>query len=157
MPHGSVNIYELRRLFKNENAAGFPSRERLGVSFFFPGVIVRWLKRESTMKQLLFCILDNNQKAETLLRTLSQEGYNGTVMNTIGMHHVLPDVHGHGAAISLASMVDDYPQGNLTLFIIIDEKDLEQLKERIRALTGSFKDIPGGMFVLPLSSVEGIF
>ena len=54
-------------------------------------------------------------------------------------------------------MVDDYPQGNLTLFIIIDEKDLGKLKERIRALTGSFKDIPGGMFVLPLSSVEGIF
>ncbi len=109
------------------------------------------------MKQLLFCILDNNQKAETLLRTLSQEGYNGTVMNTTGMHHVLPDVHGHGTAISLASMVDDYPQGNLTLFIIIDEENLDKLKDRIRVLTGAFKDIPGGMFVLPLSSVEGIF
>lgn len=109
------------------------------------------------MKQLLFCILDNNHKVETLLRTLSKEGYNGTVMNTIGMHHVLPDVHGHGAAISLSSMVDDLPEGNITLFIIIDEDKIDTLKERIRVLTNHFQDIPGGMFVLPLTSVEGNF
>lgn len=109
------------------------------------------------MKQLLFCILDNNDKAEKFLRTLSQDGYNGTVINTTGMHHVLPDVHGHGTAISLASMVDDLPEGNLTLFIVIDETDLEKLKERIRELTNHFEDIPGGMFVLPVSFVEGNF
>ena len=109
------------------------------------------------MKKLLFCILDNNDKAEKFLRTLSQDGYNGTVINTTGMHHVLPDVHGHGTAISLASMVDDLPEGNLTLFIVIDETDLEKLKERIRELTNHFEDIPGGMFVLPVSFVEGNF
>ncbi|MGM9813670.1 MAG: hypothetical protein ACI32C_02000 [Candidatus Enteromonas sp.] len=107
------------------------------------------------MKQLLFCILDNNPKAAHLLRSLSKDGYNGTVMNTVGMHHVLPDIHGHGTAISLSSMVDDLPEGNITLFIIIDEDKLGGLKERIRELTNHFEDIPGGMFVLPLSSVEG--
>lgn len=108
------------------------------------------------MKKLLFCILDSTPKSQELLRTLSKEGYNGTVMNTVGMHHVLPKLNG-GAAISLSTMVEDEPRGNLTLFIIIEEDEMPKLKERIRELTNNFEDIKGGMFGLPLESFEGTF
>ena len=54
-------------------------------------------------------------------------------------------------------IVDDLPQGNLTLFIIIEEEKLEALKNEIRSSTDNFHQIKGGMFVLPLASVEGTF
>jgi uncharacterized protein YaaQ len=110
------------------------------------------------MKVMLFAILDHVGATEELLRDLSKEGYNGTVIDTVGMHHVLPKFTEKGsAAVSLANLVDDLPKGNLTLFIIIEEEKLETLKNKIREATGNFSDVKGGMFVLPLVSVEGTF
>ena len=108
------------------------------------------------MKTLLFAILDNVPATEDLLRLLSQEGYNGTVIPTSGLHHVLPKFDDStSGAISLSSMVDDLPSGNITLFVVIDDNKVEALKETIRKATGNFKSIKGGMFILPVASVEG--
>ena len=108
------------------------------------------------MKKLLFAILDHVPATEELLRRLSEKGYNGTVIPTSGLHHILPkfddDMSG---AIPLAAMVDDLPSGNLTLFITIDEDKLDDLKKMIREATYSFKSIKGGMFVLQSTDNEG--
>ncbi len=110
------------------------------------------------MKVLLFAILDHQEETEKLLHQLSKDGYNGTVIPTSGLHHVLPSFSDNQTgAISLSCMVDDLPSGNITLFIVIDENKVEALKEKIRKATSSFKQIKGGMFVLPLTSVEGTF
>ncbi len=109
------------------------------------------------MKVLLFVILDHNPITEDLLRKLSKEGYNGTVLPCSGMHHVLPKFHGGGAAVSLSEIDDDLPSGNFTLFIIIEEEQADGLKKEIREATENFTKAKGGMFVLPLSSVEGSF
>lgn len=110
------------------------------------------------MKVMLFAILDHVPATEELLRRLSKEGYNGTVIDTVGMHHVLPKFTDSGStAVSLANLVDDLPKGNLTIFIVIDEEKLNGLKEEIRDATGNFTEVKGGMFVLPLASVEGTF
>ncbi len=110
------------------------------------------------MKVMLFAILDHVPATEELLRDLSKNGYNGTVIDTVGMHHVLPKFSdSKSMAVSLSNLVDDLPKGNLTIFIIIEEEKLEGLKERIRRFTNNFEDVKGGMFVLPLVSVEGTF
>ena len=109
------------------------------------------------MKVLLFVILDHNPLTEQLLRKLSKEGYNGTVLPCAGMHHILPHFSDGGAAISLSELADDLPSGNFTLFIIIDEEKLETLKAEIRDATESFTKAKGGMFALPLATVEGSF
>ena len=54
-------------------------------------------------------------------------------------------------------LTDDLPSGNLTLFIVIEEEKLEALKQEIREATENWTKIKGGMFVLPLTSVEGTF
>ena len=51
------------------------------------------------MKVLLFAILDHVPASEQLIRSLSKEGYNGTVIPTEGMHHVFPEFHEIGAGI----------------------------------------------------------
>ena len=110
------------------------------------------------MKVLLFAILDHVDETEILLHKLSSEGYNGTVIPTSGLHHVLPKFEDtQSGAISLASMVDDLPSGNLTLFIVIEQEKAETLKEEIRNATSNFKKVKGGMFILPLNEVEGSF
>ena len=109
------------------------------------------------MKVMLYAVLDHVAETEQLLRNLSSKGYNGTVIPTTGLHHVLPKYDGQSAAISLSSMVDDLPEGNITLFIVIDEEKVEALKAEIRTATHNFTYVKGGMFVLPLISWEGSF
>ncbi len=110
------------------------------------------------MKVLLFAILDHVPASEQLLRSLSKEGYNGTVIPTEGMHHVFPQFSDSKTkAVSLAALTDDVPSGNFTLFIVIEDSQLEHLQEEIRSATANFQKIKGGMFVLPVSSVEGFF
>lgn len=110
------------------------------------------------MKVLLFAILDHVPASEQLIRSLSKEGYNGTVIPTEGMHHVFPEFHdGTSKAVSLAALTEDLPSGNLTLFIVIEEEKLEAVQKEIRDATSSFTKVKGGMFVLPLTSVEGFF
>ena len=109
------------------------------------------------MKTLLYAILDKTPDTEELLRALSKEGYNGTVIDTMGLKHVLPKLKGKGALVSLSEMVDDAPKGNIALFVIIEEERLEDLKSHIREATQGFTKVKGGMFVLPLLSVEGNF
>ena len=109
------------------------------------------------MKVMLYCVLDHVAETEQLLRDLSEKGYNGTVIPTTGLHHVLPKFDDGSAAISLASMVDDLPQGNITLFIVIDEEKVDDLKKVIVEATHDFTYIKGGCFVLPILSWEGSF
>lgn len=110
------------------------------------------------MKVLLFAILDHVPASEQLIRLLSKDGYNGTVIPTEGMHHVFPEFHdGKSKAISLAALADDIPDGNFTLFIAIEEDKLPSLQKKIREGTSNFTKVKGGMFVLPATSVEGFF
>ena len=109
------------------------------------------------MKVMLYAVLDHVAETEQLLRTLSIKGYNGTVIPTSGLHHVLPKFKDQSAAISLAMMVDDLPEGNITLFIVIDEEKVDDLKQEIRMATHNFTYVKGGMVVLPLLSYEGSF
>ena len=110
------------------------------------------------MQVLLFAILDHVPASEQLIRVLSKDGYNGTVIPTEGMHHVFPEFNdGKSKAISLAALTDDIPSGNFTLFIAIEEDKLPSLQDKIREATSNFTKVKGGMFVLPVSSVEGFF
>ena len=109
------------------------------------------------MKVMLYVVLDHVAETEQLLRTLSKKGYNGTVIPTTGLHHVLPKFSDGSTAISLATMVDDLPEGNITLFMIIDDDKVDALKDEIRKATHDFTYVAGGMFVLPLISWEGSF
>ncbi|MBQ2069795.1 MAG: hypothetical protein II467_02565 [Bacilli bacterium] len=109
------------------------------------------------MKVMLFAILDHTEATEELLRRLSKEGYNGTVVSSAGMHHVLPKLSGESVSVSLSMIADDLPSGNLTLYIVIEEEKLDALKKEIRDATENWTKVKGGMFVLPLLSVEGTF
>lgn len=123
-----------------------------------PWYIVGRPKQGVIMKVLLFAILDHVPASEQLLHSLSKEGYNGTVMPTEGMHHVFPQFgDSKTKAVSLAALTDDIPNGNFTLFIVLDDTRLESLQKEIRSATEDFRKIKGGMFVLPVSSVEGFY
>ncbi|GEM_PF-1185956 len=107
------------------------------------------------MKSLVIAILEHVPATEKLIRSLSKEGYNGTVINAAGLHHVLPKFSDQSAAVSLATMVEDVPSGNITFFVVVDEDKKDALKAEIRNATDGFKSIKGGMLVYPVADAEG--
>ena len=122
------------------------------------GILSPGPSRGNQMKVLLFAILDHVTATEQLIRSLSKEGYNGTVIPTEGMHHVFPQFYdSKSTAVSLAALTDDLPSGNFTLFIVLEEEELAKVQNEIRSATLNFQKIRGGMFVLPVTSVEGFF
>lgn len=110
------------------------------------------------MKHLLFAVLENTQDTHDLIHTLSKLGYNGTVMSTKSLKHVLEDVDEDlPSFISLSHIHSNNLTVNTTIYFILEDKELEEVKDKIREFTKGFKSTKGGMFALPLESYEGSF
>ncbi|MCI1244635.1 MAG: hypothetical protein LKK13_00905 [Bacilli bacterium] len=108
------------------------------------------------MKVLLFAVLESGHDTEKLLSALSHDGYNGTVIATTSLKHVLMSPHEEEPAfISLSNLADNTFEGNTTLYILVDEEKLPKLQEDIRTYSGNFTKIKGGMFTLPVETFEG--
>jgi hypothetical protein len=110
------------------------------------------------MKVLLFAVLENGDQTEKLLTVLSRDGYNGTVIPTSSLKHVLMGRHEEEPAfLSLSALADNTFEGNTTLYIVVDQEKLEKLQNDIRKYTDRFKKVKGGMFVVPVETFEGSF
>lgn len=110
------------------------------------------------MKHLLFAILENTKETHDLIHELSKLGYNGTVMATKSLKHVLQDENEDlPSFISLSHLQSNNLQANTTIYFILDDEALEEVKSKIREFTKEFKATKGGMFAIPLESYEGSF
>jgi hypothetical protein len=112
------------------------------------------------MKVLLFAVLERGRLTDALYSAIIADGYNGTMIKTQSLKHVLQNENFEkAAALSLSEIAENThePGQNSTMFIIVDETKLPRLQEDIRKHTDNFKKIHGAMFVVPLSSFEGSF
>ena len=113
-----------------------------------------------TMKVLLFAILERGRETDALYSAIIADGYNGTMIKTQSLKHVLQNEDlEKAAALSLSEIAEDThePGQNSTMFIIVEEAKLARLQKDIREHTGNFKKIHGAMFVVPITSFEGSF
>ena len=110
------------------------------------------------MKHLLFTVLENNRETHDLIRELSKKGYNGTVLSSTSLKHVLEDEHEDTLSfISLSHIHENRFVQNTTIYFILEEKELEEVQTLIREFTKNFTLVKGGMFVAPIDSYEGSF
>ncbi|OPZ37507.1 MAG: hypothetical protein BWY98_00096 [Tenericutes bacterium ADurb.BinA155] len=109
------------------------------------------------MKVMLYALLDNGAGTETLLRDLSEKGFNGTVLPASSVHHVLHHGNPGTAVFSLADYAEDVKGPSLMAIFVLDKKKLPELQGVIRAYTENFKKIHGGMFVVAIDEMEGSF
>lgn len=110
------------------------------------------------MKHLLFTTLENTKETSDLIHRLSELGYNGTVLSSTSLKHILQDENEDVPSFfSLAHYHENKFVQNTTIYFILDDKELEEVKKEIKTATNCFTTTKGGMFALPLESYEGSF
>ena len=110
------------------------------------------------MKHLLFTTLENTKETHDLIQHLSKIGFNGTVLSSTSLKHVLQDEEEDVPSFfSLAHVHESKFVKNTTVYFILDDEDLEVVKAEIRTATKDFTVTKGAMFTAPLDSYEGSF
>ena len=110
------------------------------------------------MKYLLFVVLENTNQTSDLIKELSLKGINGTVMASTSLKHVFEDEREDTLQFVSLSHLDQHKlTQNTTIYFILDEKNIEDVKQIVREKTDNFTNTKGGMFVTPLESFEGSF
>lgn len=112
------------------------------------------------MKVLLFAVLERGQATDQLYSAIINDGYNGTMIKTQSLKHILKGTDlEKAAAISLSEIAEETHEAgqNSTMFVIVDEEKLPRLQKDIREYTEHFAKIHGAMFVVPIDSFEGSF
>lgn len=110
------------------------------------------------MKQLLFVILQNTDAAHHLFRKLHKQGFNGTTASTSSISRtLLEDPEFEPIIGNLRQVISAGFENNVSLYIILDETRVEEVKNLIRTETKNFTTTHGGIAVIPLISFEGSF
>ena len=110
------------------------------------------------MKHLLFTTLENTKETHDLIHHLSLLGYNGTVLSSTSLKHILQDENEDVPSfISLAHFHENKFVQNTTIYFILDDNELEEVENEIRNATHGFTTTKGGMFKTALESYEGSF
>lgn len=110
------------------------------------------------MKHLLFTTLENTKETHDLIHHLSKLGYNGTVLSSSSLKHILMDEEEDVPSFfSLAHVHENKFVQNTTIYFILEEDELEEVKNEIRKATNNFTTTKGGMFATKLDSFEGSF
>ena len=109
---------------------------------------------------MLFAVLERGRETDALYATLIADGYNGTLIKTQSLKHVLQNEDlAKAAALSLSDIAENThePGQNSTMFVIVEQEKLPRLQDDIRRLSGNFQKIHGAMFVVPIQDFEGSF
>ena len=110
------------------------------------------------MKHLLFTTLENTKETHDLIHKLSELGYNGTVLSSSSLKHILHDEDEDVPSFfSLAHLHENNFVKNTTIYFILDDDELEEVKSEIKKATKNFTSTKGGMFAAKLESYEGSF
>ena len=110
------------------------------------------------MKHLLFTTLENTKETHDLIHHLSMIGYNGTVLSSSSLKHILHDENEDVPSFfSLAHVHENKFVQNTTIYFILEDDELEEVKSEIRKATKEFTNTKGGMFSVALDSYEGSF
>lgn len=110
------------------------------------------------MKHLLFVVLENKKETNDLIHTLSKNGFNGTVLSSTSLKHVIHDEEEDTPSFfSLAHLSENRFVHNTTIYFILESKELDDVQKLVREYTENFNKIKGGMFATPVESYEGSF
>ena len=110
------------------------------------------------MKHLLFVVLDNKKETHDLIHKLSELGFNGTVLSSTSLKHVIHDEEEDTPSFfSLAHLSENKFVHNTTIYFILEDNELKEVQETIRDFTKNFSIVKGGMFATPIESYEGSF
>lgn len=110
------------------------------------------------MKMLLL-VLNQVELQEPLLEALMEGGvHGGTILTSTGMARLLSENEDFPMFGTLRGWLDPQRKESKTIFIALQDEEVERVKEIIRSVLGDFsKPDTAVLFTLPLLDAEGIW
>lgn len=107
--------------------------------------------------EVLFIVLNHEAHFDELLRVFSAEGIRGgTILESQGLAATLAE-HSEMGYDFFRNMLNGGRPYNKTIFLVLDEQDVERAKNCVRKVVGDItKENVGIMFTFPISSFEGL-
>jgi len=110
------------------------------------------------MKRILFLFLENGSAAIRALENIRSSGFNGTLVGGASLRHALegklPEEH---SFFHLANWEAENEDESTVSMFIVDDSELDVLKNTIRDYTEHFQAVRGAMFSISLNDYEGAF
>lgn len=109
------------------------------------------------MKLLIF-VLNNNEKVDSLLSELSDQGLRGaTILHSTGMAQSLYNRHESKLMNSLKALLDEEHDENTTIFTVVDQEQEQLFYRVVKQVVGELTEPNTGIiFTIPVDSVRGL-
>ena len=109
------------------------------------------------MKYLFTVIMNKNENAYKLFSALRKHNINGTVLPAQSLKSALLDnnVDPEPFFGGLRQVVEYRHDSNYTVFCVVDEEQIDEIKGIVHAVSDEIKHKIGLMFAMPLAFVEG--
>ena len=107
------------------------------------------------MKHVVYLVIKQNPNAFHILEEIRKQGYNGTVVSTESLRHMVDEFPEEHHFINLRQVEHMSLQESIYCLFVVDDDKLEPLKNVIREETQSFQNIKGFMYSKKLEDYEG--
>ena len=107
------------------------------------------------MKKELYLVLETTDRAYSTLEEIKSKGYNATVVSSESLRHAVDYYPGEHHFFNLRHLEKTDILESILCIFVVDETQIEELKQTIRNETNSFKDIKGFMYSRTIEDYEG--
>ena len=111
------------------------------------------------MKKALFIILEDNDIASSLMHELAKHEFNGIVIPTTSLKHILHSENSDTPLFITLNMLykNNAFEENTTIISIVDEEKLDSIQKVVREITANFTLVKGAVFSIDIKNYEGSF
>ena len=107
------------------------------------------------MKKELYLVLKSSDKAFETLEELRKAGFNATIMSTESLRHAVDYYPGEHHFFNLRHLEQKEMLQSILCLFVVEDAQLETIKDIIRNFTNHFKDIKGFMYSRDIADYEG--
>ena len=107
------------------------------------------------MKKELHLVIETTDRAYSTLEEIKSKGYNATVVSSESLRHAVDYYPGEHHFFNLRHLEKTDILESILCIFVVDESQIEELKQTIRNETNSFKDIKGFMYSRTIEDYEG--
>lgn len=107
------------------------------------------------MKKELNLVLKSSDRAFSTLEELKKEGFNATVVSTESLRHAVDYYPEEHHFFNLRHLEKKEMLESILCIFVVDEEQLESIKQVIRKHTNNFNDIKGFMYSRDIEDYEG--
>lgn len=111
------------------------------------------------MKHLLFITLEDTDETSKVLRELSNKGFNATIQTSTSLKHAVKEEEMEDIPlfISLHSIEKMKKIESVSMFLVVNDENIENIKTLIREGTNNFTTTRGMIAELDIKKFEGSF